>query len=837
MSDDTPPGEGHPPVKGDNDVVVAFYQRFAWQYGHDAVLQTIHPDKETVRAYTFKPGDEKGLRALLEKINGVENIYFQVNPLKRPLSGAAKASKEDVAAVHWLQADMDPSPLEDFDKERARILKALETFDPKANMIIDSGGGYQGFWALTKPLELTPRDDGIEPWAEAESRSQQLALLLSADLCFNCDRIMRTPGTVNVPNKKKRAKGRVPALAKIVHWDDGSYPLERFAKAPVARTSTGLVKVAKKNGESREITLTENVRRYSPENIRAMAQMRGQIVSDYTMMLIVQGGDPDHPGKYESRSEVLFRVCCELKRAQFTDDEIASICTDPDFLVSAHVQDQKRPVKYMARQIKRATDAVLSPELLMMNDRFAIIGNLGGKHVVVEEHHDEGMKRSILKYQLREQFLSRFAHQQVQVGSDDKGPKMVPLGKWWIDHPDARRYDYVVFLPGADSEIIIPQIYGFPIKKLNLWQGFGCEAIPGDCSLYLNHLRNVICRGEQEIYDYVIRWFARGVQYPDRQGEVAIVLKGSKGSGKSIAAKNYGSLFGRHYMNVTHSGHLTGNFNEHLRNCIFLFADEAFYAGDKKNSGVLKTLITEDVLMIEAKGLNAEPSKNCIHLMMASNDDWIVPTSADERRFLVLELTDEVAQNTAYFKALQDQMDHGGREALLHHLLSIDLTDFEVRRPPKTAALADQNLLSASLVIRLFVECLTVGCLPGNAAMKSDPALSWPNAFRDIVAERNHTLSSAEKAGFERELVKLFEGATAKDIKTVRPNRKVAHRAISGGSRPVMSVFRPLRELRREYANYVDQWPEGPADWQYEPASVVMPDGKAVVVSGEKSLL
>jgi hypothetical protein len=59
---------------------------------------------------------------------------------------------------------------------------------------------------------------------------------------------------------------------------------------------------------------------------------------------------------------------------------------------------------------------------------------------------------------------------------------------------------------------------------------------------------------------------------------------------------------------------------------VLLFGDEAFYAGDKKHESILKMLITEEMITIEAKGVDAEVSGNCIHLMMASNDrGWCPP--------------------------------------------------------------------------------------------------------------------------------------------------------------------------------------------------------------------
>ena len=49
-----------------------------------------------------------------------------------------------------------------------------------------------------------------------ERINRQLAADLGGDNCHNIDRIMRLPGTINVPNAKKRKAGRVPTLAYVV---------------------------------------------------------------------------------------------------------------------------------------------------------------------------------------------------------------------------------------------------------------------------------------------------------------------------------------------------------------------------------------------------------------------------------------------------------------------------------------------------------------------------------------------------------------------------------------------------------------------------------------------
>jgi hypothetical protein len=91
----------------------------------------------------------------------------------------------------------------------------------------------------------------------------------------------------------------------------------------------------------------------------------------------------------------------------------------------------------------------------------------------------------------------------------------------------------------------------------------------------------VVCRGDQKIYNYLLGLMAAGIQRPGERGHVAVVLRGARGTGKSSAIQHYGRLFGRHYLPVFDAAHLVGHFNGHLRDCVVLLADEAFYAGEE----------------------------------------------------------------------------------------------------------------------------------------------------------------------------------------------------------------------------------------------------------------
>jgi hypothetical protein len=181
------------------------------------------------------------------------------------------------------------------------------------------------------------------------------------------------------------------------------------------------------------------------------------------------------------------------------------------------------------------------------------------------------------------------------------------------------------------------------------------------------------------------------------------------GVGKSIVAKIFGHLWGPHYMVVSNSSHLVGNFNAHLRDVCFLFADEAFFAGDKKHRSVLRSLITDQLIPLESKGVDVEMGPNYLHIMMASNERHLLPAGEDERRWLVLDVSKGNHQDSEFFGSMMRQMETGGYEALLHFLLVRDISKFNVRAVPKTEALQEQKLLSMEPFEQWWYQKLQAG--------------------------------------------------------------------------------------------------------------------------------
>lgn len=652
------------------DLAIEFLQK--WDSKGPWVLTAIAPEGGQIATRTFI--NPREMRDWVELHNGKRNLYFTINKVVGNFE--TKPCKIDVQEISVLHLDADPRVGEDIATERERIFLALSTFTPHPSIIVSSGAGFQAYWLLEIPIPL----DGTEATAiEAEAYSVQLELLFGGDHCANCDRIMRIPGTINLPNAVKRKKGRVATIAEIIEWKGTAYPLNLFTKAPI--------KIQSKNGEldqlpggGERVRISGNIEPIYVDNL----ETKGVVVSDHVKFLIIHGKNIEEGKQYTSRSEALFAVVCALVKAGASDDIIAGIIMNRENKISESVLDKPRPERYAAKQIQSAREEADDPVLRRLNSRHAVIADLGGRCRIISETFDHALKRPRISYQSFQDFMNRYCHEKVQVATDKDGrPVTKPIGQWWTMHAQRRQYETIVFAPGRD----VPEAY-------NLWQGFACEAIPGECNLFLEHVLRNLCKENKEYYDYLIGWMARCVQQPDCPGEVAVILRGEMGTGKSLFAKSFGSLFGRHFLQVSDPKHLVGSFNSHLRDCVLLFGDEAFYAGDKKHESVLRALVTEEHLAIEQKGVDVFTSSNYTHLILASNSSWVVPAGVNERRFFVLDVGQDKMQDKKYFAAMQKQLNEGGREALLHFLLTYDLTRYEVRDVPKTAALQDQKVLS-----------------------------------------------------------------------------------------------------------------------------------------------
>lgn len=187
-------------------------------------LVAIAPDTRAICGVTIPPGEWSKAEAFVEKWNGKRNLYWSVNE-PRPNATDDKLKESDIAAVRAVYADVDPKP-GDLDAARQEIRNRAKAAlsSAKPSLVIDSGGGLQFFWQTEK----TPVDEAVKRTAKRQGRG--IAHLMDGDGVCNIDRIMRLPGTVNLPDKAKLAKGRRVATATILDQREERYRLDDLAR-------------------------------------------------------------------------------------------------------------------------------------------------------------------------------------------------------------------------------------------------------------------------------------------------------------------------------------------------------------------------------------------------------------------------------------------------------------------------------------------------------------------------------------------------------------------------------------------------------------------------------
>lgn len=279
--------------------------------------------------------------------------------------------------------------------------------------------------------------------------------------------------------------------------------------------------------------------------------------------------------------------------------------------------------------------------------------------------------------------------------------KTVPVGQWWLDQTGRRQYGRIVFMPPPQRS---------RRTDYNLWKGFALEPRPGVWTVLRTHLLEVWCEGHEDRLHYVLDWFALVAQRPGTPAEIALVLRGGRGTGKSLPVREIGrQWFGKHFAHVSSAGHLTGRFNAALSAKCLVFADEAFWAGDRTAERELKRLITEPTLTIERKGIDPVEEANCIHLIIAGNEDHLVPAGVDERRFAVLDVSDARQGDMEHFRALAQEFAAGSAAAFLHEMQQRDFDIDRVKAGLQTEAFAEQKLLSLDSVSKFWHGCLMAG--------------------------------------------------------------------------------------------------------------------------------
>jgi len=331
-------------------------------------------------------------------------------------------------------------------------------------------------------------------------------------------------------------------------------------------------------------------------------------------------------------------------------------------------------------------------------------------------------------------------------------PKRVDVAGAWLEWPNRRDYEGVTFRPDIKTkDVRIGDSWFF-----NIFRGYGCkETKPSDrpckgeacggkgcvdwffnqdgyktvkseeykdwtCGVeepigllwWLRSAYENLAMFEIDLCRWIVDWVANLIQSPADRPGTALITIGGQGTGKGLFIKPIGQIMQEHFVHVNNLRDLVGRFNAHLECALLVYADEATYGGDKETAGVLKTLVTEDMFLIEKKGVDKYSVQNHLRLYGSSNNDWVIPADLDERRYCIVRTWEGRKQNKDYFARVAKCEGGDLLWDMRHWTVASDLRTVPVTEELK--AQKRQNLTIEQEFLYMFGEWL-FDDMPGDA--------------------------------------------------------------------------------------------------------------------------
>ena len=232
---------------------------------------------------------------------------------------------------------------------------------------------------------------------------------------------------------------------------------------------------------------------------------------------------------------------------------------------------------------------------------------------------------------------------------------------------------------------------------------------------YLKHVHDVICNEDEELYEYVLNWFAYIVQNPCGKTGTVLLLTGKQGTGKNVLSNVLCELISKYANNnITAIENVVGRFNAAIENMKLIVCNELSSCDTSKvmNHDALKSIVTETQLDLNQKCQPVRKIENVCNIIMISNNFNSVKIDKDDRRFVVIDVSSRYKGNYEYFSNLIESFNEEFYSNLLTYFMKKDLSEFDVRKIPFTRAkqeLIEMNKTPYQMFYEEFYEKFVSG--------------------------------------------------------------------------------------------------------------------------------
>ena len=204
-----------------------------------------------------------------------------------------------------------------------------------------------------------------------------------------------------------------------------------------------------------------------------------------------------------------------------------------------------------------------------------------------------------------------------------------PASEAWLVWDKRRETHGPVYSPGK------PQLVD---GRVNFWDGWGCEAVRGDCTPFFDLLNN--CLSPEEVREFLM-WMAFGIQKcGEKKSSKVPILVGPEGIGKSAIFRVLGMIHGEKNCSFINTGELESGFNSYMANKTLVVVDD-FTKMDGKTNAKLRNISTNETIRVNAKFQPEYTIQNTAALAFTGNEYDGVKMEEDSRRYFVMRMQEK----------------------------------------------------------------------------------------------------------------------------------------------------------------------------------------------------
>ena len=256
---------------------------------------------------------------------------------------------------------------------------------------------------------------------------------------------------------------------------------------------------------------------------------------------------------------------------------------------------------------------------------------------------------------------------KVKVGGQMKN---MTLWKLIEDNEKALRVKRMSFL--SDDPEVFNSFSGYRLQPLKTFD----ESL---IKLHLQHWKEILCSGNEEQYNYLIKWCARLLKLPNALNRTGLVLLSKQGTGKN-------TFFTDHLINIigdvyayteSNANNIFGEFNKSIENKHLVVCNEMVDVNTQRRTSdfydKLKSTMNDQTISIRAMRTDAYSVDNVFNLIVVSNNGMPFRIDDEDRRLVFLDVSNkyaavkdsveardgvQVQERKNYFDALLKEMRH-----------------------------------------------------------------------------------------------------------------------------------------------------------------------------------